>query len=239
MMEEVLLLGLKDREGYTSFWNDSISYGLRGCILAELALRGRIRTLKEKFRRRLEEKKLELISQERTGDRILDEVIDIMAADPKCHSIEYWVDVLSGETWNVMKLKYSLKNLRERLAKGLVDKGVLRTEMKSFVLFEMATHPVADPVIKEDIMYKVQDTLLRGSTADPRKVVLVCMAYGCNVIDNALNKLPDHQREMAETRLQEFMNTWPQAAAERDPQNEVLCAIVAFFAQKDNSFFGL
>ena len=41
-MEEVLLLGLKDKEGYTSFWNDCISSGLRGCILIELALRGRI-----------------------------------------------------------------------------------------------------------------------------------------------------------------------------------------------------
>ena len=42
LMEEVLLLGLKDREGYTSFWNDCISSGLRGCILIELGLRGRI-----------------------------------------------------------------------------------------------------------------------------------------------------------------------------------------------------
>ncbi|KAJ8383428.1 hypothetical protein AAFF_G00221280 [Aldrovandia affinis] len=42
LMEEILLLGLKDKEGYTSFWNDCISSGLRGCILIELALRGRI-----------------------------------------------------------------------------------------------------------------------------------------------------------------------------------------------------
>ena len=26
LMEEVLLLGLKDKEGYTSFWNDCIRY---------------------------------------------------------------------------------------------------------------------------------------------------------------------------------------------------------------------
>ncbi|KAM5256271.1 Golgi phosphoprotein 3-like isoform 4-T4 [Ctenodactylus gundi] len=42
LMEEVLLLGLKDKEGYTSFWNDCISSGLRGGILIELAMRGRI-----------------------------------------------------------------------------------------------------------------------------------------------------------------------------------------------------
>jgi hypothetical protein len=64
MMEEVLLLGLKD-EGYTSFWNDSISYGLRGCILAELILRGRVRTVKAKLP--LDEKKLEVVDASRTG----------------------------------------------------------------------------------------------------------------------------------------------------------------------------
>ena len=52
LMEEVLLLGLKDREGYTSFWNDCISSGLRGCILIELALRGRIQLERQQARRK-------------------------------------------------------------------------------------------------------------------------------------------------------------------------------------------
>lgn len=52
LMEEVILLGLKDREGYTSFWNDCISAGLRGCMLVELALRGRIILEKQVMRRR-------------------------------------------------------------------------------------------------------------------------------------------------------------------------------------------
>ena len=53
----------------------------------------------------------------------------------------------SGETWNVLKIGYQLKQVRERLAKGLVDKGVLRTEKRNFLLFDMATHPVADPTV--------------------------------------------------------------------------------------------
>ncbi|KAJ7261094.1 hypothetical protein C8J57DRAFT_1514320 [Mycena rebaudengoi] len=28
LMEEVLLLGIKDKQGYLSFWNDNISYAL-------------------------------------------------------------------------------------------------------------------------------------------------------------------------------------------------------------------
>lgn len=33
---------LSSSQGYTSFWNDCISSGLRGCMLVELALRGRL-----------------------------------------------------------------------------------------------------------------------------------------------------------------------------------------------------
>jgi len=43
-----------------------------------------------------------------------------------------------------MKIGYQLKQVRERLAKGLVDKGILRTEKRNFLLFDMATHPIAD-----------------------------------------------------------------------------------------------
>lgn len=56
----------------------------------------------------------------------------------------------------MMKLKFSIKNLRERLAKGLVDKGVLGTESQSFGLFEMATHPLKDASVKEEVIFRVQ-----------------------------------------------------------------------------------
>lgn len=39
-------------QGYTSFWNDCISSGLRGCILIELALRGRVELEKAGLRRK-------------------------------------------------------------------------------------------------------------------------------------------------------------------------------------------
>lgn len=39
-------------QGYTSFWNDCISSGLRGCILIELGLRGRVELEKAGMRRK-------------------------------------------------------------------------------------------------------------------------------------------------------------------------------------------
>lgn len=39
-------------QGYLSFWNDNISYALRGCILMELALRRRIALERDPGRKR-------------------------------------------------------------------------------------------------------------------------------------------------------------------------------------------
>lgn len=54
-----------------------------------------------------------------------------------------------------MKLRYQLKNVRERLAKNLVEKGVLTTEKQNFLLFDMTTHPLNDNSIKSKLVKKV------------------------------------------------------------------------------------
>lgn len=63
----------------------------------------------------------------------------------------------SGETWNPLKLKYQLKNVRERLAKNLVEKGVLTTEKQNFLLFDMTTHPLTDNQAKTRLIKKVSN----------------------------------------------------------------------------------
>ena len=39
-------------------------------------------------------------------------------------NVQTWIEYLSGETWNPLKLRYQLKNVRERLAKNLTEKGM-------------------------------------------------------------------------------------------------------------------
>lgn len=121
LMEEVLLLGLKDKEvrinsrqydvkkqtnllqililqGYTSFWNDCISSGLRGCILIELGLRGRVELEKGGMRKRsLLGRKILLKNDSPTGDVLLDEALKhIKETDPP-ETVQNWIEYLSGE----------------------------------------------------------------------------------------------------------------------------------------------
>lgn len=224
LMEEVLLMGLKDKEGYLSFWNDNISYALRGCILLELAFRGRIALVNDPARRRFEllDRLVEVVSADPTGEVLLDEALRIMKGDELNLSVSNWIDLLSGETWNLMKINYQLKQVRERLAKGLVDKGVLRTERKNFFLFDMATHPVADKMSKEYIKARVLNLLVSrnvdlealGNDQFPkdtslkylRSIALVCGAYAANVLENTLLSLNYDKRDQAFARADELLS---------------------------------
>ncbi|KAG6835895.1 hypothetical protein H0H93_013569 [Arthromyces matolae] len=229
LMEEVLLLGIKDKQGYLSFWNDNISYALRGCILIELALRRRIALVKDPNRRRIPvaERLVEVLDDRQTGETILDEALKMMKTQEQSKiSINSWIDLLSGETWNVMKIGFQLKQVRERLAKGLVDKGVLRTEKRNFLLFDMATHPVADVRTKESIITRVVSLLTATTASVPhsaldkegtqcrvlRAVCLVCAAYAASVLDNAFGRLGYEEREAAFARCDDILTeftVWP------------------------------
>ncbi|EXX60733.1 Vps74p [Rhizophagus irregularis DAOM 197198w] len=127
----------------------------------ELALRGRIAMTKDSNRRKcpLSDRIIEVLEDKLTGEVLLDEALKLMKnSEPM--SVGNWIDLMSGETWNVMKIGYQLKQVRECLAKGLVDKGILRTEKRNFLLFDMATHPVSDSSTKEEIVNRAIHLLL-------------------------------------------------------------------------------
>lgn len=85
-------------QGYLSFWNENISYALRGCIVIELALRGRISMQKDSSRRRfpLADRIIEVIDDTLTGEVLLDETLKMMKSSEKM-SVNSWIDLLSGE----------------------------------------------------------------------------------------------------------------------------------------------
>jgi len=125
-----------------------------------------------------------------------------------------------------MKIGYQLKQVRERLAKGLVDKGILRTEKRNFLLFDMATHPVADGGAKDEIRRRVRNVLTNRTVVLPpsqflpeemefrylRTISMICGAYAANVLENALTTLSHEARERAFAQVDELLaeySQWP------------------------------
>lgn len=240
LMEEVVLLGLKDQQGYLSFLNDSISYVLRGCIIMELAFRRRIRTVREpNSSRPFSERLIEVVDNSPTGEVLLDEALKLLKTER--NSIAAWLDLLSGETWNPLKVGYQLKQVRERIAKGLVDKGVLRTEKHSFLLFDMATHPLSSIATKEDVLRRTVSTCLgRGPVPSLRAIALVTSALTANVLENALNTLPYSDREVAFSRAEDLLRAYcnpPERNVPLPPVNQIVAGVLCIFRGLDSLIY--
>lgn len=123
-----------------------------------------------------------------------------------------------------MKIGYQLKQVRERLAKGLVDKGILRTEKRNFLLFDMATHPVADSGAKDELNKRVRNITTNRTVILPptqylpedvefrylRTISLVCAAYAANVLENALVTMSHEARERAFAQVDELLSEYSQ-----------------------------
>ncbi|VEN56326.1 unnamed protein product [Callosobruchus maculatus] len=237
LMEEVLLLGLKDKEGYTSFWNDCISSGLRGCILIELGLRGRVELEKVGMRRRgLLARKLIVKNDTPIGDVLLDEALKHLKETDPPETVQSWIEYLSGETWNPLKLRYQLKNVRERLAKNLVEKGVLTTEKQNFLFFDMTTHPLTDNVVKSRLIKKIQDAVLgkwvnNPQQMDKRMMALIFLAHASDVLENAFASLNDDDYELATKRVRKLLDLNFEEEVNKPNTCDVLWAVFAAFTK--------
>ena len=161
---------------------------------------------------------------------------------------------MSGETWNPLKLRYQLRNVRERLAKNLAEKGVCTTEKQNFFLFDMTTHPLQDNTIKtrlvkkvqvsdsvaatpRDIMrYILQDSVLSKWINDPhrmdqRMLSLIFMAHASDVLENAFGPLNDEDYEVAIKRVRDLVDLDPDVESAKPGANDMMWGVFQAFAK--------
>lgn len=125
-----------------------------------------------------------------------------------------------------------MQNVRERIAKNLVEKGVCTTERQSFLLFDMLTHPVVDFHAKQRVVHRVQDAILNKwcsniQSINKRLLSLVVLAHHSQVLENALATLSDNDYDLAKKRLNSVLNADFTAQATKDPTGEMMWAVFA------------
>ncbi|KAM9680273.1 Golgi phosphoprotein 3-like [Dama dama] len=140
------------------------------------------------------------------------------------------------ETLNSLKLHFPLRHVRERLAKNLVEKGVLTTEKQNFLLFDMTTHPLTNNNIKQRLIKKVQEAVLDKWVNDPhrmdkRLLALIYLAHASDVLENAFAPLLDEQHDVATKRVRQLLDLDPEVECLKAGTNEVLWAVVAAFTK--------
>ena len=127
-----------------------------------------------------------------------------------------------------------MRNVRERIAKNLVEKGVLTTEKQNYVLFDMTTHPVVDASIKQRVIRKVQDSVLSRWINDPQRfdkktLSLIYLAHSSDVLENAFTALSDEDYDVAMKHVRELLDLDPEVESQKPNANEVMWAVISAF----------
>ncbi|KAB0360610.1 hypothetical protein FD754_004766 [Muntiacus muntjak] len=190
LMEEVLFLGLKDKEGRIYLEPPTM------------------------HKKRLLDRKVLLKSDSPTGDVLLDETLKHIKATEPTETVQTWIELLTGETWNPFKLQYQLRNVRERIAKNLVEKGILTTEKQNFLLFDMTTHPrwVSDP-----------------QHMDKRTLALLVLAHSSDVLENVFSSLTDDKYDMAMNQAKDLIELDPEVEGTKHSATEMIWVVLAAF----------
>lgn len=140
----------------------------------------------------------------------------------------------AGETWNPFKLQYQLRNVRERIAKALVEKGILTTEKQNFLLFDMTTHPVSNATEKQRLVKKLQESMLERWVNDPhrmdrRTLALLVLAHSSDVLENVFASLADDKYNVAMNRTKDLLDMDPEVEAAKGMGSEMIWAVLAAF----------
>lgn len=122
-----------------------------------------------------------------------------------------------------------LKPLRQRLAEGLVGRGVLSEERhKVLGLFPSTRYPEADPEPERQVRERLTAVLLDGREPDTEEAMLLSLLSALELVPRLV---PRERRREAGKRAKQIAEAGPAAkavaSAVRDVQASVTAAVVA------------
>jgi len=196
--EEVMLLALKDEEG-TIASGTSYQFALAGAVLAELLLSERIGIDEQK------KKKYGVLKDSTPlGDPVIDACLEKVIKAKKKQQLQTWVSRFSG-----------LKDLKNRVARGLVERGILRAdEDKVLLLFTRKVFPEVNPEPERKMIKRLREAIFtEAEDIDPRTVVLVSLADSTGLLKVIFDKKELKARKQ---RIEQVVNGELSGKATRD-----------------------
>lgn len=170
--EEVLLLALRNDKG-TVAGGVMFQQAAGGAILAELVLQGRLGVSKERWGTYAV-----VLDRTPTGDGVVDECLRRVADAGRRRKLENWVHTFSG-----------LRDLKHRVAAGLVRRGVLRAEERQLLmLFTRRAYPEVDASWERRIVERLEHAIGGDIDVDARTAVLVALAEPSGLLKANLDR---------------------------------------------------
>lgn len=176
--EEILLLALNDEKG-TIHPGASYHQALAGAIVAELMLSKRIQVEENK------RKKIIVIDPTPIGDQLLDECLAKIQGAKRLSPIMTWIGRFS-----------SIKQLKHRVAWGLVLKGILKAEEDCILFFKRTLYPEVNPEPEQKLIGRLREAILTDiKEIDPRTVVLISLAKSTGLLKTVADKKEQKDRK--------------------------------------------
>jgi hypothetical protein len=186
--EEVLLLALRDKEG-TIATGTNYRFAIGGAVLAELLMENRIgiETVKKK-------KFVKITDPKSTGNELLDECIERIKNSKRRQTLQSWVSRFAN-----------IKNLKNRVAGQLCDRGILRAdEDKVLLIFTRRIYPERNPVPEKKLIERLRRAIFAGGKQlDPRTVVLISLAKSADLLRVVFEKRRLKERK---ERIEQIVN---------------------------------
>ena len=172
MYEEILLLALDDDKGTTGL-ESTFPMAMGGAMLAELAMTGAVRIGKDKKR------EVTAVRGARIDDPLLAECLARIQDEKKTKKAAHWVQKFS-----------STKDLKNRAARQLVDKGVLKEDAdKVLGIFPRTIYPESDGGPEKELRDRLYWAIFTSAhDIDPRTVVVTSLLHGTNMLPKVFDK---------------------------------------------------
>ena len=171
LYEEILLLALREKQG--TLLTSYAQYAIAGAVLADLLLERRIAV--EDSRKRL----VWVENAAPLGDPVIDECLAKIAGAKRGTSLPNWISRLTG-----------IRRLMHKAAGRLCERGILRADKdKVLFLFTREIYPEIDPTPEKKLLARMRGAVFSETgLVDPRTAILISLAKGAGLLENALGK---------------------------------------------------
>jgi Golgi phosphoprotein 3 len=208
LYEEILLLELDDKKGTTGMesWAKT---EMGGAILAELAMTGAITITDDK------KKQVHIVpGGPCPQDPILAEALEKIAAAKKPKKASDWVQKFAG-----------LKDLKNRAARQLVAKGVLKEETgKVLGIFHRTIFPESNPGPEQELRQRLEEAIFSDSSeVDPGTTVIIALAKATGMLNKVF---PKKRLKARKKRLEDLVSGELAGAATKEAVEAIQAVIL-------------
>ena len=167
LVEEIILLLLRDDGRFVRTPNWSMDYAVAGAVLMDLAMENRIDTDLDN---------LILLDPTPLGDDLLDPTLAEIAEGEQ-RDTRYWVEHTAEQA----------AVIRENAITRLVDIGILEREDDHFLwVFRSRRYPVIDGKAEREVKLRIMGVLFSEEIPYPRDIMLICLADACDIFRQIL-----------------------------------------------------